>query len=260
MLDRENNKDFLKTLARGLDLIKSFDHDTPKMTLSEVARKNAMSRASARRFVLTLENLGYLIKVGDGFQLSVNILDLSSQYLLNLDFIQVITPFMREVSQKLGKACSAGILNGPDIVYVARIPSQQQILSVNLNIGSNLPAFCTSMGRVLLADLSDADLDEYLRKVELHSYTEKTVKDISQLAKIILQVRQDGFSIVDQELEMSLRAIAVPVHNNFGKVVCAMNVGVPVGQVKMNEVISTYLPVIKEAAEKAEQSLLHHPA
>lgn len=260
MLDQENNKDFLKTLARGLELIKSFNKETPKMTLSEVAKKNGMSRASARRFVLTLENLGYVIKVEDNFQLTANILDLSNQYLSNLDFIEVITPFMREVSQKLGKACSSAILNGTDIVYVARIPSQQQILSVNLSIGSHLPAFCTSMGRVMLANLSDKDLNQYLKKVKLRKYTEKTVTDIVQLHRLIIQTRKDGYSVVDQELEMSLRAIAVPLHNKEGKVICAMNVGVPVGQVELQEVVSNYLPVIKEAVNKAELSLLHHQA
>jgi len=259
MEESVNNKDFLKTLSRGLSLIKSFDKETPRMTLSEVAKKNNMSRASARRFVLTLETLGYLMRVGDYFQLTANILNIGHQYLENLNFIEVITPFMRDVSQKLGKACSASILNGTDIVYVARIPSQQQILSVNLNIGSHLPAFCTSMGRVMLASLSEEELELYFKQSEIKQYTDKTITDTHQLKTIIKKVKKDGYSIVNQELEKSLRAIAVPIRNNRGQVLCAMNVGIPVGQVKMNEIISYYLPVIKAAAKQAERGLAHHP-
>lgn len=258
MEELRNSKDFLKTLARGISLIKSFDFDNPKMTLSEVARKNNMSRASARRFVLTLEDLGYLVRSGDYFQLSANILDIGNNYLQNLDFIEIITPYMREVSQNLGKACSASILNDTDIVYVARIPSQQQILSVNLNIGSHLPAYCTSMGRIMLADLSIEDLEDYFQKAQLKSYTDKTVTDPEKLRRIISKVKKDGYSIVNQELEKSLQAIAVPVRNSEGRVICSMNIGMPVGQVKMNQVMSEYLPVLKNAAGKAEKALTHH--
>lgn len=258
MEELPNSKDFLKTLSRGLSLIRSFDFENPKMTLSEVARKNNMSRASARRFVLTLESLGYLVRSGDYFQLTANILDIGYNYLQNLNFIEIITPYMREVSQNLGKACSASILNGTDIVYVARIPSQQQILSVNLNIGSHLPAYCTSMGRIMLADLSKEDLEEYFQMAQLKNYTDKTVTDPEKLRHIILKVKKDGYSIVNQELEKSLQAIAVPVHNNEGHVICSMNVGMPVGQVNMNQVMSEYLPVLKTAAQKAEKALIHH--
>jgi IclR family pca regulon transcriptional regulator len=260
MVQGINNKDFLKTLSRGLSLIKSFDRETPKMTLTEVAKKNHMSRASARRFVLTLESLGYLERIEDYFQLTPNILDIGKHYLENLNFIEIITPFMREVSQKVGKACSASILNGMDIVYIARIPSQQQILSVNLNIGSHLPAYCTSMGRIMLSDLSEGDLELYLKKAALTSYTDKTIVDPDQLRQVIRKVKKEGYSLVNQELEKSLRAIAVPVRNNSGRVICAINVGIPVGQVKMDEVISNYLPVLKAAAKKAEKGLTYHAA
>jgi IclR family pca regulon transcriptional regulator len=258
MVEYSNNKDFLKTLSRGLTLIKSFDKENPKMTLSEVATRNSMSRASARRFVLTLESLGYLLRVGDYFQLTANILDIGHHFLENLNFIEIITPFMREVSHILGKACSASILNGTDIVYVARIPSQQQILSVNLNIGSHLPAYCTSMGRILLADLSDEELEDYFRKAQLKSYTDRTVIDTEKLRQIILKVKKDGYSLVNQELEKSLRAIAVPVRNSSGRVICSINVGIPVGQVKLSEITSDYLPVLIAAADKSEKGLVHH--
>ncbi len=258
MSEPENNKDFLKTLARGLSVIKSFDKENLKMRLSEVAQKNNMSRASARRFLLTLQSLGYIIKDGDQFCLSAKILELGHQYLSNLDFIEVILPLMREVSRELGKACSAAVLDGNDIVYIARIPSQHQILTVNLNVGSRLPAYCTSMGRVLLAKLSDTELENFLKQSVLKAYTSKTITDPSQLIKAIRQAKTDTYSFVDQELEESLRSLSIPVHNRNGKVVCAINVGMPVGQVEVEQIISDYLPVLKRAAEKAELALAHH--
>lgn len=254
----ENNKDFLKTLARGLSVIKSFDKEDSKMTLSEVARKNNMSRASARRFLLTLQSLGYIIKDKDQFLLTAKILELGHQYLSNLDFVEVILPLMREVSRELGKACSAAVLDGKDIVYIARIPSQQQILSVNLNVGSRLPAFCTSMGRVLMASMSDSDLEVFLQQVELKAYTSKTITDPRKLIDTIHQVNEEGYSFVDQELEESLRSLSIPIHNRIGNVVCAINVGMPVGQDQVEEIISAYLPVLNQAAEKAELALAHH--
>lgn len=258
MTEPENNKDFLKTLARGLSVIKSFDKEDSKMTLSEVARKNQMSRASARRFLLTLQSLGYISKESDQFSLAAKILELGHQYLSNLDFIEVILPLMREVSRELGKACSAAVLDGHEIVYIARIPSQQQILSVNLNVGSRLPAYCTSMGRVLLANLPDNELEQFLQNTTLKSFTSKTLTNSHKLRTAIRKANTDGYSFVDQELEESLRSLSIPVHNRNGNVVCAINVGMPVGQNEVKEIISAYLPVLKQAAQKAEVALAHH--
>ena len=253
-----NDKDFLKTLDRGLAIIKSFDADTPRMTLSEVARKNSMSRASARRFLLTLQSLGYVIKVDDSFQLTAKILEVGHQFLNNLNFIEVITPFMREASRLLYRACSASILNETDIIYIARIPSQHQILSVNLNIGSRLPAYCTSMGRVLLGNLSAQELDTYFKQAELISHTPHTITDVKRLLSLINLARKEGYCFVNQELEENLCSVAVPIRNQEGKVLCAINVGMPVGQLKIREIKSDILPVLQEAASRAEAILVHH--
>jgi len=253
------DRNFLKTLARGLDLIKSFGNDTPGMTLSEVARKNGMSRASARRFLITLQKLGYVIKSGDHFQLTAKILEIGHQYLANLNFVEVITPLMREVSRNLNKSCSASVLDGSDIIYIVRIPSRHQILSVTLNIGSRLPAYCTSMGRVLLGNLSDRELDEYFRNTEIIARTSRTITDTGELRKIIKKVKRDGYCIVNQELEENLCSIAVPVRNGEGRILCAINLGMPVGQDQDKEIRSGYLPTLKKAAIRAEELLAHYP-
>ncbi len=250
-----NSKDFLKTLDKGLMVIKSFDNESPRMTLTQVASKTKMSRASARRFLLTLQDLGYVIKVDDSFQLTAKILEIGHQYLSNLNFIEVITPFMREVSRKLFKACSASILDDTDIVYVARIPSQHQILSVNLNIGSRLPAYCTSMGRVLLGNLNEEELNLYFEHAHLISHTSHTVTEVGKLRKLVSLVREDGYCIVNQELEENLCSVAVPVRTHQGEVLCAINVGMPVGKLKVRNITQDYLPVLQEAASKAETIL-----
>ncbi len=255
MTEPNNSKDFLKTLDKGLMVIKSFDNESPRMTLTQVASKTKMSRASARRFLLTLQDLGYVIKVDDSFQLTAKILEIGHQYLSNLNFIEVITPFMREVSRKLFKACSASILDDKDIVYVARIPSQHQILSVNLNIGSRLPAYCTSMGRVLLGNLSEEELNLYFEQAQLISHTTHTVTEVGKLRKLVTLAREDAYCIVNQELEENLCSVAVPVRNQQGKVLCAINVGMPVGKLKVRDIIQDYLPVLQEAASKAETIL-----
>jgi IclR family pca regulon transcriptional regulator len=257
MTTSKYNKDFLKTLDRGIAVIKSFDGDTPRMTLSEVAHKNKMSRAAARRFLLTLQNLGYVVKVDDSFQLTAKILEVGHPFLSNLNFIEVITPFMREASRKLYKACSASILNETDIVYIARIPSQHQILSVNLNVGSRLPAYCTSMGRVLLGNMNEKELEAYFENAELISHTPHTITNVKKLFDLINQARTDGYCIVNQELEENLCSVAVPIRNRQGKVLCAINVGMPVGQLKIREIKTEYLPVLQEAASKAEAILAH---
>ena len=146
------DKEFLTTFARGLEVIRSFDTDTPSMSLSAVAEKNNLSRAAARRFLLTLQKLGYVTQDDKKFRLTAKVLELGYSFLASLDFSETITPFMEEVSYQLGESCSALVLDGVDIVYVARIP-RRGLIPINLQIGARLPAYATSGGRVLLASL-----------------------------------------------------------------------------------------------------------
>ncbi len=253
-----HDKDFLKTLARGLALITSFEPQHSAMTVAEVARKNRMSRASARRFLLTLKHLGYVIQVDDRFQLTAKILGLGYLSLASLDFIESITPFMKEVTQKLERSCSAAVLEEGDIVYVARIPYQRNIISVNLQIGSRLPAYATSMGRVLLAELSDEELDRYLAESEFEKLAPHTVTDPEQLKNIILKARRDGYALAEQQLELSLRSLAIPIRNRHGTVLCAINVSMPAETIVAEEAIGSYLPVLRKTAARIEQVLAGH--
>jgi IclR family pca regulon transcriptional regulator len=168
-----------------------------------------------------------------------------------------VTSFMKEVTQKVGKSCSAAVLDLPDVVYVARV-RVQNVIALNLQIGSRLPAYVTSMGRTLLSSLTEDELDQYLAETELKAYTRHTETNRVRLKEVILQARADGYSMVDQEYENSLRSLAVPIHNSKGNVVCAMNIGFAAHADSTEEIYADYLPVLLETAKRIEQVLSHH--
>jgi IclR family pca regulon transcriptional regulator len=247
--DADDRRDFVASLARGLAVIKAFDRTAPAMTLTEVAARTGLTRAAARRFLLTLVELGYVKGDGRRFKLTAKVLDLGYAYLSSLDFPELATPFMEELVRAANESCSASVLDGQDIVYVARIPTRR-IMSVSLGIGTRLPAFATSMGRVLLAALDDADLDGWLVQARLTPLTEHTVTDKAELRARILEARTRGWALVDQELETGLRSIAVPVTNRRGETVAAINVSAHASRSTRRDMERTFLPLLRATAER----------
>lgn len=247
------DKEFLSTFARGLEVIRSFDTDTPSMTLSALAEKNGLSRASARRFLLTLEKLGYVSKDDKTFRLTAKVLELGYSYLASLDFSETITPFMEDVSYRLRESCSALVLDGVDIVYVARIP-RRGLIPINLQIGARLPAYATSGGRVLMAALPEAELGSLLEKTNFEQLTAYT-KSQEALKEELGKVRSDGYAIVDQELELGMRALAVPVLDRRGTARFALNSSSHVSTVSVDQIVREYVPIMQEAARKITQVL-----
>lgn len=241
-------KDYLKTLAQGLELIKSFDGVAP-MTLSEVAKVNNLSRAAARRHLHTLRHLGYMMQRGDRFLLTPKILAIGHSFLSSLSFAGVLTPFLNDLSHKLQRPCSAAILDGNEIVYVLYI-GRAEFISINVTVGSRLPAYATSIGHVLLSGLPDEELEEFLQSEAFPKLTAFTITDKDALRKAIKKARADGYSLVDQQLEMGLRAIAVPVRGQTGKIVCAIAVSRFNEDVSPQESSEMYLPSMLETAEK----------
>ncbi len=241
-------KDYLKTLAKGLELIKSFDGVAP-MTLSEVAKVNSLSRATARRHLHTLRHLGYMTQVGDRFQLTPKILDIGHSYLSSLNFAEVLTPFMIELSHQLNRPCSAAILDGNEIVYVLHI-GRAEFISINLTVGSRLPAYATSIGQVLLSGLPDEELEEFLKEGSFPRLTSFTITDKDELRKAIRKARVDGHALVDQQLEMGLRSVGVPLRSRMGKFVCGISVSRFNEDVSAEESTRRYLPAMLETAEK----------
>jgi IclR family pca regulon transcriptional regulator len=241
--------DYMQSLARGLEVIRAFEHARPTLSITEVARLTNISRAAARRCLYTLAELGYVAGSDGIYELTPRILSLGYAYLSAMPLARIAQPVLEHVSDRLHESCSIAVLDGDEIVFVARVATQR-ILSIGLDVGSRLPAYCTSMGRMLLAYLSDADLDAYLARVQLERHTPHTITDRSVLRKELQRVRTSGYVVVDQELEMGLRSIAVPVKQPDGRAVAAINVGAHAARADRQMMVKTYLPVLLEAASE----------
>lgn len=247
------DKDFLATFARGLAVIKSFDANSPSMTLTELSKKNGLSRASARRFLLTLQSLGYVSCVDKQFRLTAKILDLGYSYLSSLNLTEVITPFIARVAQDLGESCSATVLDGAEVVYIARIP-RRGLIPISLQIGARLPAYATSPGRVLLAALSDDQLQGFLNALDFKPLTSRTITP-DKLPAELKKVREQGYAIVDQELELGMRTVAVPVYDRRQQLAFAINVSSHISNVSLEQLLHDFVPVMLAAAEKMTAAL-----
>ncbi len=250
-----NDGDFVASLARGLEVIRAFSREAPEMTLSEVAARTSLSRASARRFLITLERLGYVCGDGKRFRLAPRILDLGFAYLSSVDIWNAAMPHMEAVSAATGESCSACVIEGCEIVYVARVPTRR-VMSVSLNLGARLPALATSLGRVLLAFLPPEKARERVFSCPHGAYTAHTVTDRTALWDIVQAVRAQGWALVDQELEEGLRSIAVPLRGKSGKVVAAMNVGGHASRISVERLREETLPLLRGAAATIAQSLI----
>jgi IclR family transcriptional regulator, pca regulon regulatory protein len=248
--------DYMLSLARGLQVIRAFGHDRPVLSIAEVARLTSMSRAAARRCLHTLSVLGYVGGAAGRYALSPRVLALGYAYLGSAPVAQAAQPVLERVAERLHESCSLTVLDGDEIVYVARAATRR-ILSVGLAVGSRLPAYCTSMGRVLLAFAGDAERSVFLSRVRPLRHTPHTIVDRSELAAVLGRVRSAGYALVDQELEIGLRSIAVPVRRPDQTVVAAMNVGAQATRVECETMTREYLPVLLDAAEQVGLTLAH---
>jgi IclR family pca regulon transcriptional regulator len=240
---------FMVSLARGLEVLGAFQHARPGLSVSEVASLANISRAAARRCLHTLSVLGYARANDGSYKLTPKVLGLGYAYLNASPVVRVAQPLLEEVSTRLHESCSMTVLDGDEIVYVARAATQR-IISVGLSVGSRLPAYCTAMGRVLLAYSTHADIDAYLQRVPLVRQTPHTITEVALLRRELQQIRAAGHAVVDQELELGLRSIAVPVRQSDGRAVAAINVGAQAARVDLVTMTQTYLPILRGAAEQ----------
>ncbi|MEU7628909.1 IclR family transcriptional regulator [Nocardia sp. NPDC049220] len=250
----EPSPDYVQSLGRGLAVIRSFDADHPRRTLSEVAKDTDLTRATARRFLLTLVELGYVRTDGSLFWLTPRVLELGYSFLSSLSLPDVTGPHLETLAERVHESTSVSILDGADVVYVARVPVSR-IMTVSINIGTRFPAFATSMGRVLLAGLSEDSLDDYLSEVTLSPLTGKTIDTVEQLRAELNQVREDGYCIVDQELEEGLRSLGAPVHDRSGAVVAAVNISTQAARYSMEAVRDNLLPALLETTSAIDLDL-----
>lgn len=251
----EENPEFVQSLARGLEVIRSFDEEHPSPTLSELAESTGLSRAAVRRSLLTLEHLGYVRQKGRLFSLTPRILELGFGYLSSLGLPELALPFMETLAQRVDESCSLTVLDDTDIVYVARVPVRR-IMAISLGVGARLPAFAASMGRVLLAALPDDALDEWLARATTRPVTPHTIHDKRALKAEILRVRAQGYALVLQELEVGLCSIAVPLRDRQGRTLAALNVGMPFRRGVRGRALREILPALREARHAIEQVLV----
>jgi IclR family transcriptional regulator, pca regulon regulatory protein len=252
--ERSRSSDFVQSLERGLAVIRAFDAEHRELGLSEVARATGLTRAAARRFLLTLVELGYMHFDGGRFSLRPRVLELGFAYLSSLSLPELAEPHMEALVGRINESSSISVLDDTDVVYVARVPTRR-IMSITIAVGTRLPAFATSMGRVLLAALPDAELEERLGRVDVRPLTPRTVKSHAELRKVLDQVRRQGYAVTDQELEQGLRSAAVPIHDASGAVVAALNVSVHASRASMQELRARFLPPAQEAAEAIDAEI-----
>jgi IclR family pca regulon transcriptional regulator len=239
--------DFVQSLERGLAVIRAFDADHPDLTLSDVARRTGLTRAAARRFLLTLTALGYVRSDGRTFALRPRVLELGYAYLSALGLGDVAGPHMEALVAEVHESCSIAVLDGDDIVYVVRVPTQR-IMTVAIAVGTRFPAHATSMGRVLLAALAPADLDAYLARADLVALTRRTRTDPAEMRTMLADVAAQGYALVDQELEDGLRAIAVPIRGDRGQVTAALNISTHASRATLDTLRRTVLPRLLDVA------------
>jgi IclR family pca regulon transcriptional regulator len=253
-LEKDKNPDFVNSLERGLAVIKAFSREKPSLTLSEVAKETNMTRAAARRFLITLEELGYVAQHGRKFTLRPSVLCLGYAYLSTLSFPEIAQPYMEALTEKVHESCSAAVLDGVDIVYVARVPTKR-IMNISLAPGSRLPAFTTSLGRVLLADLSGEALNTFFNKAEFIARTPYTVTDPIRLREILTEVKAQGFALVDQELEEGLRSISAPICDRQGSAIAALNLSTQVSRTSLEQLKEEFVPLLIHTAKQISTEL-----
>lgn len=251
---RPDHRDFVTALASGLQVIRAFDACHPRMTLSEVAARTGMNRAKARRFLLTLHGLGYVRRQDRYFELAPKTLQLGYAFLSANNYQSVIRQHLEQITEATGESSSMGVLQGADVIYVARSAAPHRLMTIALSVGTHLPAAATSMGRMLLAMLAPDALEALLGELTLTRYTERTVTDPTELRQHIEQARSQGYCIVDQELESGLRSLAVPVHNMRGTLLGAINVSTNAARVENSTLTREFLPLLQKAsAEIADE-------
>lgn len=248
---------YVQSFARGLEVIRSFNAQAPQQTLSQVAERSGLTRAGARRILLTLQTLGYVSTDGKLYALTPRILDLGFAYLSSMPMWDLAEPTMESLVAQVKESCSSAVLDATDIVYVMRVPTHK-IMRLTLGVGSRLPAFCTSMGRVLLADLAEDEVLARLHASDRTVRTKHTVTEIDALMAKVAQVRRQGWCIVNQELEEGLISLAAPITNRAGRTVAALNLSGQANRTNVKTAQEQLLPALRASAETISRLIAQH--
>lgn len=248
-IDALTDPSFMTSLARGLAVVRAFSDSRKPQTIAQISQKTGIPRAAVRRCLYTLQQLGYVDAELNNFSLRPKVLTLGYSYLSSTPLTVSSQPYLNNISRELGESSSLAVLDEGEILYVAR-SAASRVMSVALNTGSRLPAYCTSLGRVMLAHLRPDELDAYFARVKLRAMTEHTVVNQKRLREILAGVRRDGYAVIDEELELGLRSIAVPVRGASGQIVAALNVGAQAARVSVERMRQEFLPVLLRGAQE----------
>jgi IclR family pca regulon transcriptional regulator len=244
-----SDPNFMLSLARGLAVLQAFSDQRRSLTIAQISHRTAIPRASVRRCLHTLIALGYASADGNQFSLKPKVLSLGYSYLSSTPLTVSAHPYLNQVSRSLNESCSLGVLQDDEVLYVGR-SAASRIMSVSLTTGSRLPAYCTALGRMLLAHLPAPELDDYLARVPLKAMTERTVVNPERLRAILAEVRTAGYVLVEEELEVGLRSISVPVRGASGNVLAALNIGAHAARVSRRKMEEEFLPVLRASAQE----------
>jgi len=248
-IDAMTDPSFMTSLARGLAVVQAFSDSRKPQTIANISQKTGIPRAAVRRCLHTLRELGYVDAELNNFSLRPKVLTLGYSYLSSTPLTVSAQPYLNDISRTLNESSSMAVLDDGEVLYVARAATSR-VMSVALNTGSRLPAYCTSLGRVMLTHLPAAELEQYLARTKLRAMTENTVVNQKRLREILADVRRDGYAINDEELELGLRSIAVPVRGASGQVLAALNVGAQAARVSVKQLEKEFLPVLLRGAQE----------
>ena len=245
-------------LAKGLEVLRTFSRTRPHMTLSEIAARAGLPAATARRCLNTLEELGYVTRNGRQFLLRPRVLEIGAVYLESMDIEALTRNHLEEMARETGDSAALSVLSGTRIIYVARASARIQS-RLEAHIGSNFPAYATSMGRVLLAGLSPESLANYFNQAKLERLTEKTIVDRAELERVLAEVRRNGYATVDEELSMGVVALAVPVYDGTGRVVAALNTSSHARQTTIATLLADRLGTLQRISKAISAELANIP-
>lgn len=249
--------DYIQSLDKGLAVIRSFNSDRRAMTLTEVASVTGLSKPSARRFLLTLQALGYTTQHEGKFRLRPSVLDLGGAYLTSGELPAIVNPFLTDLNSEIREACSVGVLDGDSIVYIARASSHQRMMTFDVQVGTRIDPLITSLGRVILADMSYEDLSAYLEKLRADGTTNMDATN-AEIFKSLQEIKKQGWSLMNQGVEVGVRAIAAPLRNSSGEVIAGINVAVHTARVSLDRLQTEFLPRLLETQRLINKELAEY--
>lgn len=252
----DNDRSYVRALARGLEILKALGTWTADgATLSDVAALVKLDRATARRFLLTLSEIGYVTTDGKRFALAPKVLELGFSYFSAMTVWERVQPILDDLSEKQKGAVSIGVIDGKEVVYVARAQNRRSVYTLNVSVGSRFPIYSSSIGRILLSGMDDQDIKAFLKQVDLVKRTPKTISKLGDIMNEVARVRKLGYCISDEETEVGIRSIAVPVFGRDGKIIAGFNASVQSSVADKRALVSEFLPLLKAGAVQVQAAM-----